>query len=47
MVIPITSDLANSFSKIAGKVLYIGNSSLWQIKIKTVLNKFDMFSFHS
>ena len=33
MVIPLTSDLANSLSKIAGKVLYIENSSLWQIKI--------------
>ena len=47
MVIPITSDLANSFSKIAGKVLYIENSTLWQIKIKTVLNRFNMFSFYS
>ena len=45
MVIPLTSDLANSFSKIAGKVLYIGNFILWQIEIQTVLNKFDKFSF--
>ena len=45
MVIPLTSDLANSLSKIAGKVLYIGNFSLWQIEIQTLLNKFDKFSF--
>ena len=44
MVIPLTSDLANSFSKIAGKVLYIGNFILWQIEIQTVLNK--QISFH-
>ena len=28
-----SSDLTNSFSQIAGKLLYIGNSSFWQIKI--------------
>ena len=33
MVIPLTSDLADIFSKIAGKVLYIGNFSFWQIEI--------------
>ena len=45
MVIPLTSDLDDIFSKIAGKVLYIGNFSFWQIEIQTLLNKFDKFSF--
>ena len=33
MVIPLTPDMANRFSKIAGKVLYIENFSLRQIEI--------------
>ena len=41
----VVSYLGNRFFMIVGKVLYIGNSTWWQIKVYNVLYLYDMFSF--